>query len=128
MSTNLLPQNTFLGKLELVETFSFYDKPVLFTARSASDHLYLVLWVDETAQADVWLYVSISRARLEQLRLGAVDLNHAFREAEDAFVFEVHTPSQADQSARIRSLSIDTLSDDQLPEPGEYLSAYTAAI
>lgn len=128
MSTSLLPQNTFLGKLELVETFSFYDKPVLFTARSASDHLYLVLWADETTEADIWLYVSISRARLEQLRLGAVDLYHAFNEAEDALVFEVHTPIQADQTAHVLTIPADELSDDQLPEPGEYLSAYTAAI
>ena len=45
-----------LGKLEIVETYAYYDQPVLFSCRNAAGHLYLVVAADENNQYDTWLY------------------------------------------------------------------------
>ncbi|MCE2400451.1 hypothetical protein J4G08_06130 [Candidatus Poribacteria bacterium] len=37
-----------LGKLEIVETYEYYDQPVLYSCRNAAGHLYLVVAADET--------------------------------------------------------------------------------
>ncbi len=36
-----------LGRLEIVETFEYYDQPVLFSCKNAAGRLYLVVAADE---------------------------------------------------------------------------------
>ena len=38
---------TGLGRLEIVETYVYYDQPVLFSCKSAADHFYLAVATDK---------------------------------------------------------------------------------
>ena len=57
---SFLPQSTYLGKLELIEAYQFYDHlPILFACRNASSHIFLAVLVDEEDDFELWLYVGM---------------------------------------------------------------------
>jgi hypothetical protein len=114
----LLPQDTFLGKLTILEVYEYYDHPVLFACHNAAQNTFLVVLLDETAQATTWLYVALSADRFQQVRTGAVDLHSAFKDAEDEIAYEV-TVLNVVHPTQIRVLP--SVSLQQLPEPSERL-------
>jgi uncharacterized protein DUF6575 len=123
---SVLPQDTFpfLGKLEIIEVYEYYDKPVLFACRSAAQMTYLVVLLDEAEQSR-WLYVALSTERFHKIRSGDIDLYNAFRGAEDEVVYEV-TTFNIKHPSQIRVLPTSALNDEQLPERGEYLHTTSA--
>ena len=46
-----------LGIHEILETFEYYDQPVLFSCKckNTDGHLYLVVAADESDQDEIWL-------------------------------------------------------------------------
>lgn len=121
---NILPQDTFLGKLEMLKIYEYYDKPVLFACRSAAKMTYLVVLLDEVVHSSTWLYVALSIQRFEEIRTGHIDLYRAFKEAEDEIVYEVSIFSTP-HPPQIRVLPTSALSETQLPERGEFLEIPT---
>jgi len=122
---SIIPQDTFLGKLEMLKIYEYYDKPVLFACRSAAQMTYLVVLVDEVPQSSTWLYVAVSAQRFEAIRTGRIDLYSAFKEAEDEIVYELSIFS-AFYPPQIRVLPTSALNDSQLPARGEYLDTSRA--
>jgi hypothetical protein len=90
--TWFLPRASQLGRLEISEIFDSYDGPRLFSAVAASGTVYLAFWIGESSTADTWLYVPISRRRLDEVVEGVLTLREAFSEPEDGFVYTVQTP------------------------------------
>jgi hypothetical protein len=125
---NVLPQETILGVLEILEVYDYYDKPCLFSCRNLSDQLFLAVWIDETSTEDVWLYAPVSRRRLEYVLNGGVDLRTAFLRAEDNFVFQVQTYHSAEKPSQINKVLCKQLNDEQLPCPDEYLECGTQVL
>jgi len=124
---SLLPKSTSLGNLEIIEVYEYYDKPCLFSCRNAAGQIFLAVWVDETPDADKWLYVAMSSRRFEYIRSGGIDLHDAFLTAEDGFVFEIII-SHNDTPAEVRIISGERLDEDSLPMPGEFLSCDTQTL
>lgn len=118
MSTT--PRDTFLGRLEIIEVYEYYDRPVLFTAKNGAHFHYLVMMLDETSSSTSWLYVAVSQERWHAIRMGQVSLRAAYQQAEDAIVYEV-TIFDAGHPTQIRILPSNTLTDEQLPAVGEVL-------
>ena len=114
-----------LGKLEIVETYAYYDQPVLFSCRNAAGHLYLVVAADENDQYDTWLYAGVSAERLNHIRSGAIDLHDAFADPEDGFLFQVIAPYSNQNPLQIEAIRPDQISEDMLPMPGECLNLET---
>jgi hypothetical protein len=111
---SLLPQETILGNLEIIEVYEYYDKPCLFSCRNATDHFFLAVWIDETVSLNSWLYVSTSLKRLQQIVSGRIELRDAFLCAENNFVFEAHVPRNEGNS-EIARISCSDLEEDKLP-------------
>ena len=86
MMTDIL-NITGLGKLEIVETYVYYDQSLLFSCKSAAGRLYLGVAADKNDEHETWLYVGVSAERLSLIRSGAIDLHDAFAEPEDSFCF-----------------------------------------
>lgn len=109
-----------LGKLEIVETYAYYDEPLLFSCKNAAGHLYLVVAADENEAYETWLYAEVSAERLNSIRSGAIDLHDAFAKTEDGQILQVKFPydNSLPESDSIQS---NQISDDMLPEPGECL-------
>ena len=116
---------TGLGRLEIVETYVYYDQPLLFSCKSAADHLYLVVAADEDEQHETWLYVRVSVERLNLIRSGAIDLHDAFAKPEDGFLLQEIIPYDDQTQPRMESIQPDQISEDMLPTPGESLDLET---
>ena len=116
---------TGLGKLEIVETYVYYDQPVLFSCKSAAGHLYLGVAADKNGEHETWLYVGISAERLNLVRSGAIDLYNAFAEPEDSFLLQEIVPYDDQTQPRMEPLQPDQISEDMLPTPGECLDLET---
>ncbi len=110
-----------LGRLEIVETFEYYDQPVLFSCKNGAGHFYLVVAADENDQYETWLYAGVSEARLNLIRSGAIDLHEAFADPEDGFLVQARVRYDDQTPFRFEPIQPDKLSKDMLPIPGERL-------
>ena len=122
-----LPQSTHLGKLELIEVYEFYDQPILFSCRNASDAIFMGVFADEDDDFEIWLYVGVSPYRFQQIRSGAIDLHDAFSEVEDGIIFQIKV--FYDERIPV-SMPIPTtqIPDDMLPIPGEFINLETSTL
>ena len=122
-----LPQSTHLGKLELIEVYEFYDQPILFSCRNASDAIFMGVFADEDDNFETWLYVGVSPHRFRQIRSGAIDLHDAFSEVEDGVVFQIKVPHD-EQMPVSMSIPATQIPDDMLPLPGEFINLETPTL
>ena len=113
-----------LGPFVLLETFQFYDQPVIFACHDSAGQLFLAM-LDNDEDADeaveTWLYVRLTAERLEALRVCEVDLYDAFKSAEDGYVYEVVTRSNMLQPESARQIACVDLPNSWLPMEGDCL-------
>lgn len=114
-----------LGRLEIVETYEYYDQPVLFSCKNAAGHLYFAVAADENDQYETWLYAGVSTERLNFIRSGTIDLHDAFADTEDGCLFRVRFPYDSQIIPQIESVQSNQISEDMLPTPGECLDFET---
>ena len=112
---------TGLGRLEIVETYVYYDQPVLFSCKSAAGHLYLVVAADKNDKHETWLYVGVSAERLSLIRSGTIDLHDAFAEPENGFLLQEIIPYDDQTQPRMQPIQPNQIPEDLLPMPGECL-------
>lgn len=70
---SFLPHDSFLGNLEIIETYVFYDCPRLFTCQNTCGQFFLAVWLEDTDDGDLWLYVNLSPQRLAMVHTGQID-------------------------------------------------------
>jgi hypothetical protein len=116
-----LPESTILGILKLIEVYEFYDQPCLFSCQNLSGQVYIALWVDSSETEDVWLYAPVSSERFNHIQTGKIDLKTIFTHSEDAFVFEVTIPFDAQKPTMVKALACRDLTEDQLPEANQFI-------
>ena len=116
---------TGLGRLEIVETYVYYDQPVLFSCKSAAGHLYLAVAADKNDKHETWFYVGVSAERLNLIRSGTIDLHDAFADPEDGFLLQEIIPYDDQTQPRMEPIEPDQISEDMLPIPGERLNLKT---
>lgn len=123
MNVSILPENTTLGQLEIVEVLGYYDGPYLLSCRNQAGHTFLALEVDEDEGEgiDVWLYVAISPERLEFVRTGGLTLYDAFAKPEGGIVYRVAVPF-ALGAVEIEPLPASGVAGQLLPDISERLS------
>ena len=114
-----------VGRLEIVETYAYYDQPVLFSCKNAKGHLYLVVAADENNQYETWLYAKVSVERLNLVRSGAIDLHDAFADPEGGRLLQVRFSYDAPTSPQIESIEANQVSEEMLPLPSECLDLET---
>ena len=110
-----------LGSLKIIETYAYYDQPILFSCQTATKHLYLVVAADENDQYETWLYAEVSTERLNLIRSGSIDLHDAFAHPESGRVLQVKFPYNSQTEPKIESVQSDQISENMLPIPGECL-------
>ena len=89
-----------LGKLEIVEVYEYYDQPILYSCKNASEHFYLVVAAAEDDQFLTWLCVAVSRERLNLIRSGTIDLHDAFADSENPYAIQVRVPYEEHASVQ----------------------------
>ena len=114
-----------LGKLEIVEVYEYYDQPILYSCKNASEHFYLVVAADENDKYVTWLCVAVSIERLNFIRSGKIDLHDAFAYPENPYTIQVRVPYDEHASLQIDWTQSSQISEDMLPMPGERLDFET---
>lgn len=124
-------KNTFLGSLAIDEVYQYYDGPKLFSCSNNVGQGFLCFWlgeVDEPCFADEWLYVPISKTRLNKVKTGKIDLRDACLGAEDGYVWIVRVTTELTQTDTVKSREASSLEDDNLPVIGTALRIATPTI
>ena len=114
-----------LGRLQILETFEYYDQPVLFSCKNAAGHLYLVVAADENEQNETWLYAGVSRNASNSFDLELLTCTTHSHDPEDGFLVQVLVPYNDQTLLQIDSIQPDQISEDMLPIPGERLDLKT---
>ena len=126
---HLLPESTYLGKLNILEVYEAYDEPCLFTCQNASGQIFLVVLIDENEDYKKWVYVALSQKRFEYVRSGGIDLHDSFKSAEDEYVHIVKVPFFTEEgNSRVAIMSCEDLSEDMLPLSGEFIKIETQTL
>ncbi|MEH2118964.1 DUF6575 domain-containing protein [Nostoc sp.] len=120
---SFLPERTILGQLEIIEVYDFYDKPVLFSCKNKSGLIFIVLCVDSSEFAEIWLYASMSSSRFQSVVQGGVELRDIFIYTEDAFVYQVEIPYEDDLNAVVKTVDCNEIQDEYLPGLGQRIQS-----
>lgn len=128
-----LPHIPSLGKLEYIEVYEYYDKPLLFACRNNIDQIFIAVLADEGLSEDdendendpnyeQWIYVGVSHSRFARIRSGAIDLYDTFKKSEQGTVFVVTIEDSSNkQQVQVQTIPVSALSEDQVPAPGNYI-------
>ncbi len=111
---------SLLTSAQILETYAFYDRPLLFSCKDDNDKLYLALLTEETDELDKWLYVPMSPERYNHIRAGDIGIRQAFTQAERDII-ELTSKNAWPHRPIVRSLTPDELDLDDLPAPDEKL-------
>jgi hypothetical protein len=118
---SFLPEGTILGQLEIIEVYDFYDKPVLFSCKNKSGLIFIVLCVDSSDVAEIWLYAPMSSYRFQNITYGRVELRNVFIETEDGFVYQVEIPYEDGINVIVKNVGCHEIPDEYLPELGQFI-------
>ena len=111
-----------IGEVTHIDTWVFYDQPLLFVAYTEEKKSFLVVAVDEDrkAKTDTWLYVELTGERIKSIKSAEIDLHDAFAKPshEHAYivVLEWRTTQYKDKTLMKRC----EIPEDYLPLKGEF--------
>lgn len=113
---SILPEDTLLGKLEIIEVYTFYDKPVLFSCRNQSGLIFIAICVNSLEFAEIWLYASVSLSRFQSVTKADMKIKNIFTETEDGSVYQVEIPNGREKKAIVTNVKCNEIPDDYLPD------------
>lgn len=117
---NLLPSsNSPLGQVEIVEVFTYYDGPLIFSARNEQNQWFLVIAADQDDTALTYLYAPLTEIHLRRVTSGRLPLRSAFLAPLRGTVFSVTVPTTtADAELVVRELTVPEIPAEWLPSVG----------
>ncbi len=80
------------GKLEVEEVLDFFDKPLMLIVKNQVDNRFFIKLGNETEEEEVWVYIPVSRRRIEAIKTGAISIQNAFLHTENQSAFIIHLP------------------------------------
>jgi hypothetical protein len=116
----MLPENTELGKIEIITVYDYYNMPMNFTAKNERNDLFLVTCMNENKTAFIWYYLPISEESHEALKHNYVDMRTAMLFPEYEYLYEVYTYFKSGYKDKIKIIAKPN--ELYLPEAGEYLN------
>jgi hypothetical protein len=119
MTTPLpLPAPEFAPGLQLLRSFEFYDRPLLFASEDTAGRIYLAVLASGEEGSETWLFAPITTLTLLDLTDGTIDYASAFKRPVAGKLYLVSTGPGEDES--YLEVSVDALSEELMPEPGVY--------
>ena len=118
-----MPQHNYLNdeiqNLKPWEIFDFFEGPRFYSCKNQTGQIYLVHWVDDINDCDVWLYSKVSFEKYCALKNNKIDIRSSFNIPEEGFSYLVTV-------ADINEFYIDLIKPEDydpewLPDAGEFL-------
>ena len=110
--------------LTIQETLIWHDFPQLFVAKDKIGGLQLCLAVDALGDTPQYISVAVSTARLQDVKLGKIDLYTVFARPELDSWFHVIVLEKGDVWAEIAPFA-EKIPEKWLPTPNEFLPRTT---
>lgn len=115
---DLFLQHPSIGELYYHHTYLYYDEPLIFSCATKAMQYYLVVAVPSAPESnETWLMVPISIGRLTKAERNAIELRRLITEPETV-VFQV---DRIGTEVMMVTVPFEQLTNDMLPEAGEYL-------
>jgi hypothetical protein len=123
----VLPNSRYIGPLELVEAYEYFDGPKLFACRSLGGQLFLGLWVGASREGESYWLVALTPERYKMVRSGGLTLAHALSRPESGFIYRC-TVAFADGETTTDVLLTEQIDPQLLPDPAEKLQLPTETL
>ena len=122
-----IPSPNFAEGLSIAETYSYFDRPVLFSCYDEANTVYLAVWADEDEDhnEETWVFTPVHPGVLEAVRAGGLELRTAFANGLDNISYIVKVDWDK-QRATFRQIQSSDLRDEWLPDKGERLNIDTS--
>lgn len=99
---------------ELVAVYEFFDEPVLYICKDATDHYLLIVLAVDEGDHKVWLGAPMSSQRFQQVHSEKMGPHEAFRSVEGDRLLEM-TYSQGSKHPDVRWIDASSVKDELLP-------------
>ncbi|AFJ02587.1 hypothetical protein Q7C_1437 [Methylophaga frappieri] len=121
----LLNKKSQLGDLSIIEVYEYFDMPTLYCAKDkVMGTYYIVFWCDkksEPVHKEGWLYLPISKNKLNLLRAKRISFREAYEQPERGYYLAyIGKDPEQDEVTFIRQKD---LPDDFLPTEGFYVDS-----
>lgn len=103
-----------IQNLTIERVFYYYDEPKLFSCWLRPKERYLALWINDTSNAQEWLYIQVSDSRFKNICNGTIPLYAAFKDTESGEVYKISIATN--NTYQIEKLEANTLPDHLLPD------------
>ncbi|ELJ8841483.1 hypothetical protein RUL15_003900 [Vibrio parahaemolyticus] len=113
---NILPKDTFLGRLSLFEIYDDFFGPKCFSVRDELQRLYLVYWSGDydDGTSTKWVYMPVSIKILDELLREEYSFHKAFKASKQLLVVSTYAKERGEQT-KIEALNESTLKEVNLP-------------
>lgn len=104
--------------LRHIETLIYYDGPELFVGVDQLGTSYLCLLVDANEKNELFLCTGISRVRLSEFRIGAIDLRRIYEAPESGELLTANIYDSNCETIELIPIEISQILPQWLPDPG----------
>lgn len=113
---NILPKDTYLGRLSFFEIYEDFFGPKCFSVRDELQQLYLVYWSGDYDEgtSTKWIYMPVSPKILDELLRGEYSFNKAFSNSKRLMVVSTYL-SQVNKETMVETLSKENFHLVNLP-------------
>ncbi|ASI93575.1 DUF6575 domain-containing protein [Vibrio rotiferianus] len=113
---NILPKDTFLGRLSFFEIYDDFFGPKCFSVKDELERLYLVYWSGDynNGQTSKWVYMPTSQNILDALLREECSFHQAFSQSKQLLLMSTHA-AELNKSTSLEFLNEDALSQVNLP-------------
>ena len=108
----------YIGNIFFYHIYLYYEEPQLFSGITDTGQLYLISSLPEDNKSKSWLALPLSQGRLKSLENNEIEIRQAFLEPE-TFLWRIKL---TEESYNLCYFIPELLTEDILPEPGEYLN------
>jgi hypothetical protein len=120
----IFADDTVFGKLQVLETYEFFDGPRLFVAVNDVDSLFLILWIGSADKFEDYYVSPLSFQGFRQVRSGLQSLREAFEAIGNRQITRLRV-SRFTGESEVASIRPGELDASVLPLPGERLTLST---
>lgn len=118
-----MPQHNYLNveiqSLKPWEIFDFFEGPRFYSCKNQTGQIYIVHWVDDINDCDVWLYSKVSFEKYCALKNNKIDIRSSFEKPEEGFSYLVTVASTNEFNIDI--IKPEDYDLEWLPDEGEFL-------
>lgn len=109
---------SIIKDLTPIEVFDYYDGPRFYSCRDKVGQVFLVYWIDETDDYDLWLYMRVSPERYSSLKCKNISIKKTLGNPEEGFAFVIKNYGTHFSTEEISCADIEP---DWLPSADNYL-------